>query len=56
LDLQSYKGKVMVYRHSFLKAVFSEPILKKIIDEDVIKYNKKKAQKADTVKQSNIPF
>jgi len=56
LDLQSYKGKVMVYRHSFLKAVFSEPILKKIIDEDVIKYNKKKTQKADTVKQSNIPF
>jgi len=45
LDLQSYKGKVMVYRHSFLKAVFSEPVLKKIIDEDVVKYNKKKLKK-----------
>ena len=56
LDLQSYRGKVMVYRPSFLKAVFSEPVLKKIIDEDVIKYNKKKAQKAGTSKQSNTPF
>lgn len=56
LDEPYYRGKVMVYRASFLKAVFSEPILKKIIDEDVKKYNKKKLQKAGTVKQSNIPF
>ncbi len=45
LNLKSYKGKVIVYRPSFLKAVFSEPILKKIIDEDVKKYNKKNFKK-----------
>lgn len=45
LDEPYYKGKVMVYRQSFLKAVFSEPILKKIIDEDVKKYNAKKLKK-----------
>ena len=45
LDLQNYRGKVMVYRSSFLKAVFNEPVLKKIIDEDVVKYNKKKLKK-----------
>ncbi len=42
LNLKTYKGKVMVYRPSFLKAVFQEPVLKKIIDEDVKKYNNKK--------------
>ncbi len=45
LNLKTYKGKVMVYRPSFLKAVFQEPVLKKIIDEDVKKYNAKKLKK-----------
>ena len=58
LDLQNYKGKVMVYRRSFLKAVFSEPILKKIIDQDVAKYNKKMGIKVkpQTVTVQELPF
>lgn len=56
LDLQNYKGKVMVYRPSFLKAVFNEPILKKIIDEDVIKYNKKMGIKVKTLPNLELPF
>ena len=58
LDLRNYKGKVMVYRPSFLKAVFSEPVLKKIIDEDVKKYNKKMGieVKQESVTALKLPF
>jgi hypothetical protein len=59
LDEPYYKGKVMVYRHSFLKAVFNEPILKKIIDEDVKKYNKKHNKtttQSSKTAQSKLPF
>ena len=60
VDEPYYKGKIMVYRPSFLKAVFNEPILKRIIDEDVIKYNKRKGIKTTSqsskVAQSQIPF
>ena len=48
LDEPYYRGKVMVYRKTFLEAVFSEPILKKIIDEDVKKFNKKHGIKTTT--------
>jgi len=59
LDKPYYKGKVMVYRPSFLKAVFSEPILKKIIDEDVKKYKEKQERlksQSNKAIQTKIPF
>jgi len=57
LDLQNYKGKVMVYRPSFLKAVFSEPVLKKIIDQDVKRYNEKMGiTTKKELKQLQLPF
>ena len=60
LDEPYYRGRIMVYRQSFLKAVFSEPILKKIIDEDVKKFNKKHGIKTTSqsseIKQSTLPF
>jgi len=40
LDETYYQGKVMVYRPTFLKAIFNEPILKRIISEDVKQFNK----------------
>lgn len=58
LDEPYYKGKIMVYRPSFLKAVFSEPILKKIIDKDVAAYNKKRGIKVkqQTATAQKLPF
>lgn len=50
LDKPYYRGKVMVYRPTFLKAIFSEPILKRIIDEDVKQFNKKNKIKVKSQK------
>ena len=39
VDEPYYKGKILKYRPSFLKTIFTEPTLKKIVDDYVKKYN-----------------
>lgn len=42
VDTYTYKGPIVEYRYSFLKFIFNEPILKKIIEKDTAEYNKKR--------------
>jgi|TARA_R110000868_G_C10474676_1_gene728666 hypothetical protein len=63
LNESYYKGKVMVYRPSFLKFIFTEPILQSIIQSDAEEFAKKGYKASATIitgkkesEQLNLPF